>query len=1228
VQPDWPYAQAFAAPRDPLQPTLATLECDAVMQGSAQALPDACESLPPACYPTLRLTARAAVGFGADGLRRVQQLTGAQDVRLEGPGWSTPLVGMALAGLGDGVRRVAAAGLNLGTIRADDLPSSLSHVEALSLADNGLRSIAPGAFRGFAGLQRLDLADNSLDHFDNGTFAGPTSLRRLCLEGNQLRKLEARAMLGLLDLEALNLQNNLLSNFALPGVPMPHLAALSLRKNTIVKLDPAALQLLPALQALDLDDNYLSQLPATLLQASPGLVRLRVSNNPLRSVPEHFLASSPNLQTLVLDGTALQALSALQLPSGPTSALQELSVNGAKLATLAPATFDAQTRLVTLSLAGNALSALPDGLLAHCPALQHVDLSRNGQLNRLPGALLRPAGDLRALRMANLQLTQLPADFLAASLPRLSLADLSGNRLSLLPTAFFQALTAVTYLDLSYNQLQQLPEAGGLAHCGAMPPTLSELRLGKNQLAALPANLLQCTSNLTLLFADGNHLAHLPSGFFHAAPLITQLDLSGNQIGTLDAALFASLGRLRSLRLSNNRFTALPATLLAQNEMLEDLDLSANRLGTLPETFLSAQARLLYFDAADNRIETLPEGLFRGLDILIRVQITGNRLPTLPEGLFHGLGNLTELYFGFNRLPTLPGGIFRDLQHLERLAMSYNQLRELHPEVLQPLVDLVHMDLSANQLSRVDFPPSMGSIICLNVSSNPDLTRLALVRVDDLVVSDTRLPFLPSFCVSMGSRYFVAQGMSAAHGWNAEEVVGRCLGGPGGLDLSRNEWLRAPSQLAIMTQAWFPINLTEVKPGYEVVGRDGQWRRPVALPQLILGGLPLQCALVTGTARSTYGTGAVFDFVSAVSYDCACSPSYTGGDHGNCELETAWMDNVGHVILVVLLTLATVALLMHFFRRIRRRWLNVHVDLQMKERLLADAEGEVMALKRAWEIEYNDMRLLSRIDNASPGAFGAVWRADWDGMLVAVKIMHMSMVEQGGSLVSDFESEADFLMHTRHPNLVRFFGLGRTPDQAPFLVLELVPRGSLSALLAKAYPKHCPLLPWIRRLTIAADVARGMAFIHSLGQLHRDLKGGNVLVTDAWRGKVADFGSIRSLLRKRRDEDVVSGPGAKSLVLGDEDLGLTSGVGTPLYMSPEVIEGGAYGKGADLWWVWVWERGGRRWQGFLFFRSRGWALQFFHLPFRRPSHLFSLFNPPLGATAFYCGSSCRPGIRT
>jgi len=182
-------------------------------------------------------------------------------------------------------------------------------------------------------------------------------------------------------------------------------------------------------------------------------------------------------------------------------------------------------------------------------------------------------------------------------------------------------------------------------------------------------------------------------------------------------------------------------------------------------------------------------------------------------------------------------------------------------------------------------------------------------------------------------------------------------------------------------------------------------------------------------------------------------------------------------------------------------------------------------------------------------------------MEVAVKVLRRSMLDMDMNVVVEFEREISFMQRTRHSNLVRFFGAGRQEDDTPFLVEELMASGTLKDLLRGGNMRQ---LDWDAKTALATDVARGMAYMHGLGHIHRDLKSSNVLITEKMQAKVADFGSVGRLLTGQRSFSHDS--------IGS-NLGLDQVVGTPLYMSLEMVNQAGYDASTDVWsfGVLMWE---------------------------------------------------------
>ena len=122
--------------------------------------------------------------------------------------------------------------------------------------------------------------------------------------------------------------------------------------------------------------------------------------------------------------------------------------------------------------------------------------------------------------------------------------------------------------------------------------------------------------------------------------------------------------------------------------------------------------------------------------------------------------------------------------------------------------------------------------------------------------------------------------------------------------------------------------------------------------------------------------------------------------------------------------------------------------------------------------------------------------------------------------LGDFRSEIEVLRKVHHPNAVQF--LGACTKQEPYiLVTELMSGGSLADATRPGMG-----FPARRALEVAADTARGLAYLHARKQgaiVHRDLKPGNLmisgtqylprarLVADIGTVKLADFGLSKSL---------------------------------------------------------------------------------------------------------------------
>jgi hypothetical protein len=139
------------------------------------------------------------------------------------------------------------------------------------------------------------------------------------------------------------------------------------------------------------------------------------------------------------------------------------------------------------------------------------------------------------------------------------------------------------------------------------------------------------------------------------------------------------------------------------------------------------------------------------------------------------------------------------------------------------------------------------------------------------------------------------------------------------------------------------------------------------------------------------------------------------------------------------------------------------------------------------------------------GNFGEVFRGRHKGQTVAVK-----QIQDGAddSATEEFMQELDVMLRMKSEHVIALLGVCLLPPERGGglgLVMEFAARGSLDRHLVEADDRLGP----VARLQISEDIAKGLAYLHSVSILHKDLAARNVLVSAEGACKLADFGLSR-----------------------------------------------------------------------------------------------------------------------
>eukprot|EP01138_Halocafeteria_seosinensis_P009622 gb/GECG01009832.1/.p1 GENE.gb/GECG01009832.1/~~gb/GECG01009832.1/.p1 ORF type:complete len:774 (+),score=94.80 gb/GECG01009832.1/:1-2322(+) len=193
-------------------------------------------------------------------------------------------------------------------------------------------------------------------------------------------------------------------------------------------------------------------------------------------------------------------------------------------------------------------------------------------------------------------------------------------------------------------------------------------------------------------------------------------------------------------------------------------------------------------------------------------------------------------------------------------------------------------------------------------------------------------------------------------------------------------------------------------------------------------------------------------------------------------------------------------------------------------------------MQESWQIDPRELRFGKLIGK---GNVGEVYEGHYRGRKVAIKKLLGNWFNDE-EMVERFRDEIYLMSTMQHPNVLVFIGAVMNPVAGNLsLVTELCNKGDVYSYLHSSQK-----INWSTRINLAADIARGMHYLHGrAGIIQRDLKSTNLLLDDYYTVKIADFGLSRQMRPMGQMETYC---------------------GTPATMAPEIVRQEAYDEKADV----------------------------------------------------------------
>lgn len=217
--------------------------------------------------------------------------------------------------------------------------------------------------------------------------------------------------------------------------------------------------------------------------------------------------------------------------------------------------------------------------------------------------------------------------------------------------------------------------------------------------------------------------------------------------------------------------------------------------------------------------------------------------------------------------------------------------------------------------------------------------------------------------------------------------------------------------------------------------------------------------------------------------------------------------------------------------------------LKQRKECIASGRAQVAALEvlEKWSVDRSQLLIGHRF---ASGAHSRLFHGIYKEQPVAVKFIRQPDDEEDAELAAQlerqFNTEVATLSRLKHHNVIKLVGACSSPPVF-CVITEFLSGGSLRSFLHKLDRKSLPL---DKIISISLDIAHGMAYIHSQGVVHRDVKPENIIFNEEGCAKIVDFG----------------------IACGEAYCDpLANDTGTFRWMAPEMMKHKTYGRKVDVY---------------------------------------------------------------